>query len=134
MILKEERMVILNEEDIMKIRREVRFIAKKYDYSLLNITKLLTATSEIARNTVIHGGGGEVVVSVIQDKNILAIKLIFTDQGPGVRYKNGTNQVINGKKSGLGLGLKGTRNLMDEFSIQSNEGKGTRVSFLLRQT
>jgi serine/threonine-protein kinase RsbT len=115
-------------DDVVRIRQEVRSRAVSLGFSLVDQTKFVTAASEIARNTVEHGGGGQVRVQVMVDGERRGIRLVFEDKGPGIpdvqvaltdRYTTGT---------GLGLGLSGARRLSHEFNISSKPGEGTTVT------
>jgi serine/threonine-protein kinase RsbT len=116
-------------EDVVKARQIVRGRAMEVGFSLVEQTKIVTAASELARNTVIYGGGGEMrIEQVRQGPRRIGLRLIFEDHGPGIPdidlalrdgYTTGT---------GLGLGLNGARKLSHEFDIQSKPGEGTRVT------
>jgi serine/threonine-protein kinase RsbT len=124
---KDELVPCRTSDDIVRVRREVRARTVALGFSLVDQTKLVTAASEIARNTVDHGGGGIVRLQVVNDGARKGLRLIFEDRGPGIpdialamsdRYSTGT---------GLGLGLSGAKRLSQEFSIDSKLGEGTRV-------
>jgi serine/threonine-protein kinase RsbT len=116
-------------EDVVKARQVVRSRAMDVGFSLVEQTKIVTAASELARNTVIYGGGGEMHIErLYEGPKRTGLRLTFTDQGPGIPdielalrdgYTTGT---------GLGLGLNGARKLSHEFNIQSAPGQGTRVT------
>jgi serine/threonine-protein kinase RsbT len=116
-------------EDVVKARQVVRSRAMEVGFSLVEQTKIVTAASELARNTVIYGGGGEMRIErVRQGPKRSGLRLTFEDHGPGIAdielalrdgYTTGT---------GLGLGLNGARKLSHEFNIQSAPGQGTRVT------
>ncbi len=127
-VLRSEKMALRNSEDILAIRQAVRTISASAGFSLIEQTKLVTAASELARNTVVHGGGGHVVLDLLNESDRAGIRLTFEDEGPGIAdvdlaLKDGFTTV-----GGLGLGLGGARRLSNEFSIESEPGKGTRVS------
>ena len=123
-----ERLAIRSSEDIVKIRQETRTFAVAAGLSLVDQTKIITAASEPARNTVDYGGGGEVCLELIEDGGRRGVRLAFEDQGPGIpdiqmALKDGFTT-----GSGLGLGLGGSRRLANEFSIESKVGVGTIVT------
>lgn len=114
-------------DDIVRVRQEVRARTVALGFSLVDQTKLVTAASEIARNTVEHGGGGIVRLQVVSDGVRKGLRLVFEDRGPGIpdialamsdRYSTGT---------GLGLGLSGAKRLSQDFSVASKPGEGTTV-------
>jgi serine/threonine-protein kinase RsbT len=116
-------------EDVVKVRQAVRSVAMDLGFSLVDQTKVITAASELARNTLTHGGGGEVRIErLMQGPKRVGVRLTFEDRGPGISnielaltdgYTTGT---------GLGLGLNGARKLSHEFDIWSQSGVGTRVT------
>ncbi|XRQ06240.1 anti-sigma regulatory factor [Actinomadura welshii] len=115
-------------DDVVRVRQAVRNVAAAAGLSLVDQTKLVTAASELARNTLVHGGGGSAVVE--QDADVrgrAGVRIVFTDEGPGIAD---TGQAMTDGWStggGLGLGLSGARRLVDEFELESTPGKGTRV-------
>ena len=117
-----------NEADIVASRQAVRALAQSLKFSLVDQTKLITATSELSRNTVTYGGGGEMDWSIVQRDGKSGIKLEFRDRGPGIpdlalALKDGWT---SGR--GMGLGLSGSKRLVHEFHIESTPGVGTCVS------
>ena len=127
-IEKTEIVPVRTAEDIVRVRRDVRAAAVTAGFSLVNQTKLVTAASEIARNTVDYGGGGELRIETLREGTRIGIKLVFSDQGPGIADLKLalTDGYTTG--SGLGLGLSGAKRLSSEFDIQSEPGKGTIVT------
>ena len=114
-------------EHIVIVRQAVRQRAIELGFSLVDQTKLVTAASELARNTIQHGGGGHVVLEVVSDGNRRGLRLAFEDKGPGIAdiqlaMKDGYTTA-----GGLGLGLSGAKRLSNEFAISSTPGIGTRV-------
>jgi len=118
---------IAADDDVVRVRQLVRAVAVAARLSLVDQTKLVTAASELARNTLTHGGGGLVEVDTVTDGRRTGVRVSFVDEGPGIAnvelaltdgYSTGT---------GLGLGLSGTRRLVDEFEIETKPGRGTRV-------
>jgi serine/threonine-protein kinase RsbT len=118
---------IRSREDIVRVRQATRENAIAQGFSLVDQTKLVTAASELARNTLDHGNGGEVEITRVLDGARRGLRLTFSDQGPGIDdiEKALTDGYSTG--NGLGLGLSGARRLSNEFSIDSAPGKGTRV-------
>ncbi len=117
-----------NEADIVASRQKVRGLAQELKFSLVDQTKLITATSELSRNTVTYGGGGEMEWAIVERDGKAGIKLQFRDQGPGIADLELalTDGWTSGR--GMGLGLSGSRRLVHEFHIESTPGAGTCVS------
>lgn len=116
-------------EDVVKVRQAVRTLAMDLGFSLVDQTKVITAASELARNTLIYGGGGEVRIERLNEgpkRN--GVRLTFEDRGPGI--SNIDLALTDGYTSGngLGLGLNGARKLSHEFDLWSQPGVGTRVT------
>ena len=125
-----ERVAIRSSEDVVTVRQQTRVFAVAAGLSLIDQTKIITAASELARNTVDYGGGGEVRIDLIEDGRRSGVQLVFEDQGPGIpdiqlALKDGFTT-----GSGLGLGLGGSRRLANEFSIESKVGVGTKVTIV----
>jgi serine/threonine-protein kinase RsbT len=116
-----------NEHDIVLGRQAVRRMTQQQGFSLVDQTKMVTAASELARNTLIYGGGGVLKWSLLSEGLRRGVRLAFEDQGPGI--PNLELALTDGWTSGhgLGLGLTGTRRLVNEFEIESKVGVGTRV-------
>jgi serine/threonine-protein kinase RsbT len=115
-------------DDVVRVRQQVRTVAAEIGLSLVDQTKLVTAASELARNTLVHGGGGRARLETVKSPNGRAgIKLHFTDEGPGIPDIGLALTDGWSSGSGLGLGLSGTRRLVDEFELDSKAGAGTRV-------
>jgi serine/threonine-protein kinase RsbT len=114
--------------DIVLVRQAVRTVATGAGFSLVDQTKVVTAASELARNTLEHGGGGKVTLETLEDGARRGLRMIFEDQGPGISdIKLAlTDGYTTG--SGMGLGLSGSKRLMNEFDIWSKVGEGTRVT------
>jgi serine/threonine-protein kinase RsbT len=123
-----DQLPIRSGDDVVRVRQQVRNAAADNGLSLVDQTKLVTAASELARNTLVHGGGGVAHVEVIKSATgRVGVKLHFTDEGPGIRDID--QALMDGWSSGngLGLGLSGTRRLVDEFELTSKPGAGTSV-------
>lgn len=115
--------------DVLAARRMVRKRADSMGLDLVTSTKLVTATSELARNTVIHGGGGQMVMDTVHDpeRDRTGLRLAFTDQGPGIADLDRAMTGGWSSGTGLGLGLPGSQRLVHEFDLTSVPGLGTRV-------
>ena len=124
---KTQTLPLKQETDIVLIRQSVRKAAEETRLGLVSQTKIVTAASEIARNALIYGGGGECLVETTQRAGRAALHLVISDQGPGIADIE--LALVDGytSGSGLGLGLSGSRRLVDEFSIKSQPGLGTTV-------
>lgn len=117
-----------SEEDIVASRQKVRLLTQQLKFSLVDQTKMITAASELSRNTLVHGGGGEMRWELLDDGVRRGLRLHFEDQGPGI--KDVKLAMTDGwtSGSGMGLGLPGSKRLVHEFEIRSAPGDGTRVS------
>jgi serine/threonine-protein kinase RsbT len=121
-------MPMRTEQDVVLGRQMVRKLALQLKFSLVDQTKMVTAASELARNTVVYGGGGEMRWELLHNGVRQGLRLHFEDQGPGIPDLQlaMTDGWTSG--SGLGMGLSGSKRLVDEFDIRSAAGEGTRVS------
>jgi serine/threonine-protein kinase RsbT len=125
-----EELPLRSGSDVVKVRQVVRTWAAELGFSLVDQTKLVTAASELARNTVVYGGGGELTVCVVEDRGRSGVRAVFSDNGPGIPDIDLalTDGWTSG--SGMGLGLSGTRRLVDDFRLESTVGEGTVVSIV----
>ena len=114
-------------EDVVRVRQIVRTATVQAGFSLVDQTKFVTAASELARNTLQHGGGGRVSVESLVKEGCKGVRLVFEDEGPGIADLDRALQDGYTTGGGLGLGLSGARRLSSEFAIESAVGKGTRV-------
>jgi len=119
---------IRTQSDVVLVRQAVRDWSKELGFSLVDQTKIVTAASELARNTLEYGGGGEMRIARLQEGFRKGLRLAFTDQGPGIpdislALKDGYTT-----GGGLGLGLSGAKRLMNDFEITSKVGEGTTVT------
>ena len=119
---------IRTREDIVRVRQATRENAVAQGFSLVDQTKLVTAASELARNTLEYGGGGEVEIVRLSEPPRRGVRLIFTDKGPGIADIEQALKDGFTSGGGLGLGLSGARRLSNEFSIESKVGEGTQVT------
>jgi len=117
-----------SDEDVVALRKHVRERAVAIALSLVDQTKLVTAASELARNTLKYGGGGTVYLDALGDGFRKGVGLIFADNGPGIPDLELALRDGYTTGGGLGLGLGGSRRLVDEFDIDSRPGEGTAVS------
>jgi serine/threonine-protein kinase RsbT len=122
-----ERLAIRSSEDVVRVRQLTRACAVEAGLSLVDQTKIITAASELARNTLDYGGGGDVCMELIVNGARRGLRLVFEDQGPGIPDIQTALRDGFTTGSGLGLGLGGARRLSNEFSIESNVGIGTKV-------
>jgi serine/threonine-protein kinase RsbT len=127
-IAKSDVVPVRTEHDIVLARQYVRKLTQELAFGLVDQTKMVTAASELARNTVIYGGGGVMRWEVLGDGVRRGLRLHFVDEGPGIAdlQQALTDGWTSG--SGMGLGLSGARRLVNEFDIESAPGRGTRVS------
>lgn len=119
---------ISSDADVVRVRQSVRTLAVSAKLSLIDQTKLVTAVSELARNTLVHGGGGDATVEVVAAGARRGVRVAFVDAGPGIA--NVSLALTDGWSSGtgLGLGLSGAKRLVDDFELESDPGAGTSVS------
>ncbi len=122
-----EPLPIRENGDVVLVRQQVRSLAGELGFGIVDQTKIVTAASELARNTLIHGGGGNVTLEALNGGDRRGLALTFEDSGPGIpdvalALKDGYTT-----GSGLGLGLGGAKRLVNEFEIDSGPGRGTRV-------
>jgi serine/threonine-protein kinase RsbT len=123
-----DELPIRSGDDVVRVRQQVRTVAAESGLSLVDQTKLVTAASELARNTLVYGGGGTARLEAVKSPTgRKGVKLRFTDEGPGIPDLELalTDGWTSG--SGLGLGLSGARRLVDEFELTSKPGEGTSV-------
>ncbi len=122
-----ENLPVKSEPDVVAVRRRVREVSTQLGFSLVDQTKIVTAASELARNTIIYGGGGTMHVEALNGPR-LGLRLTFEDQGPGIPDIDLALRDGFTSGSGLGLGLGGAKRLVNEFEISSRAGEGTKVT------
>jgi serine/threonine-protein kinase RsbT len=129
-VQRNELIEIRASSDLVRVRQQVREWTVEAGFSLVDQTKMVTAASELARNTLVHGGSGVARVETVQRDGRPGVKAVFTDDGPGIVdvEKALTDGYTTG--SGLGLGLGGSRRLVDEFVLETAVGLGTTVSVI----
>jgi serine/threonine-protein kinase RsbT len=130
MALKSESYRIATSDDVVRVRQVVRSWAAELKFSLVDQTKFVTATSELARNTLEHGGGGTMFAEIIENGTKRGIKLIFDDKGPGIADIQLALRDGYTSGGGMGLGLSGSKRLVNEFDIKSELGRGTTVTII----
>ncbi len=121
---------ITREQDVVTLRNRVKELAVKIGMSLLGQTKLITAASELVRNMLRYAGGGKVTLEVVLRDKVTGVQLTFADEGPGIADIRLAMQDGYSTGKSLGLGLPGTKRLVNEFSIQSEVGKGTTITVI----
>lgn len=126
----DEAMAVRTSDDVVRVRQAVRRHAIGAGFSLVDQTKIVTAASEIARNTVDYGGGGTLRIQVLREGVRRGVRLIFSDEGPGIADLDQALKDGYSTGNGLGLGLSGARRLCNEFNVKSTLGKGTEVTLV----
>ncbi|HEY1399816.1 anti-sigma regulatory factor [Roseateles sp.] len=119
---------IRGEPDIVLSRQLVRKLTQELKFSLVDQTKMITAASELSRNTLVYGGGGDMEWAIVQAGVKTGLRLAFVDQGPGIAdlelaMKDGWTS-----GNGMGMGLSGSKRLVNDFELDSAPGRGTRVT------
>jgi serine/threonine-protein kinase RsbT len=127
-VLRSEELPLRSDEDVVRARQATRQWSVEIGFSLVDQTKIVTAASELARNTIIHGGGGRLRLESLNDGPRRGLRLVFEDQGPGIPDVQMALRDGFTTGTGLGLGLGGSRRLMSEFEISSSPGQGTRIT------
>lgn len=123
-----ERLPLKTDEDVVQVRLTVRAWMLDRGFSLMKQTKMVTATSELARNALTHGGGGEALLEFLVDGERRGMRVTIEDHGRGIEHLEQAMQGGFSTGGGLGLGLSGSKQLVDEFAIRSEPGKGTCVT------
>jgi serine/threonine-protein kinase RsbT len=116
------------EQDVVLARQTARKLAQECGMRLIDLTKLVTAVSELARNTMVYGGGGDMDWQILDENTRVGLRLVFRDEGPGIPDLKlaMTDGWTSG--NGLGLGLTGAKRLVEEFELETEPGKGTRIT------
>lgn len=123
-----EQLPLKNSSDVVLARQKVRQRAVEGRFSLVDQTKLVTAASELARNALDHGNGGQMTIEIVSAGTKSGIRLIFEDHGPGIPDIDEALKDGFTTGAGMGLGLGGSKRLVNEFCIESEVGKGTRIT------
>ena len=126
-VLGSEEVPINREDDVVRVRQIARQWSIDLGFSLVDQTKIVTAASELARNTKVYGGGGTMLVESVEEDGRRGLRLTFADQGPGIPDVAAALKDGFTTGSGLGLGLGGARRLVNDFHLSSAVGQGTRV-------
>ncbi|WNG23249.1 anti-sigma regulatory factor [Cystobacter fuscus] len=126
--LRSDIMPIRSSQDLVLVRQAVRTWSAELKFSLVEQTKMVTAASELARNTLDYGGGGNVILQMVQDGIRRGLRLSFEDQGPGIPDVELALRDGYTSGGGMGLGLGGSKRLVNDFEIVSKVGEGTRVT------
>ena len=127
-VRKADTLPIRAESDVVVVRQAVRAWAAEQRFSLVDQTKLVTAASELARNALIYGGGGEARLEALEEGGRLGLRVTFVDHGPGIADVALAMQDGYTTGGGLGLGMGGAKRLVNEFELDSAPGRGTRVA------
>ncbi|MGC2695432.1 MAG: anti-sigma regulatory factor [Candidatus Angelobacter sp.] len=128
--LKAETLPVQNSSDVVLVRQKVRQWAAEMKFSLVDQTKLVTAASELGRNTLDHGKGGSMTIELLEDLGREGLRLIFEDQGPGIPDIHAALKDGFTTGNGMGLGLGGSKRLVNDFEITSAPDKGTRIAVI----
>lgn len=123
-----ETISVVRSDDVVRVRQAVRTKAVAAGFSLVDQTKIITAASEIARNTVDYGGGGTLQIEMLREGTRRGVRLTFADQGPGIEDLDRAMTDGYTTGSGLGLGMSGAKRLCNEFQVKSTPGQGTIVT------
>ena len=126
--LKLETLPIRTSSDVVVARQKVREWALELKFTIVDQTKIVTAASELARNTLDHGHGGKVTLEVLDDTTRKGLKLLFEDNGPGIADLTAALRDGFTTGGGMGLGLGGSKRLVNDFAVESEVGKGTKVT------
>ncbi|HEX4684366.1 MAG TPA: anti-sigma regulatory factor [Gemmatimonadaceae bacterium] len=126
-VRKREIVQLRADGDVVRARHAARALCAELRFSLVDQTKIVTATSELARNTIVYGHGGTATIEFIEEGSRLGVRLTFEDQGPGIPDVERAMQDGYSTGTGMGLGLGGSRRLVHDFDITSTPESGTRV-------
>ncbi len=126
-VIRSDGLEIAESDDVVRVRQLVRDAAVELGFSIVEQTKVVTAASELARNTYVYGGGGRFRLEVLNSDSRHGVRLVFEDDGPGIADVEQALRDGYTTGSGLGMGLGGARRLVNEFEIESKPGAGTKV-------
>ena len=130
LVLREQSFPILSDMDVAAARIAVRDLARQIELTVLDLTKVMTAASELARNALIHGGGGTMQLQVVSQGDRRGLRATFSDRGPGIPEVDLAMQDGYTSGSGMGIGLPGAKRLVNEFALATEPGGGTSVTIL----
>lgn len=128
--LSKDTVEVIKEQDVVFVKNRVKEVAVKIKMGLVNQTRLITAASELLRNMMCYANGGKCTIEVVSSGRMNGIRLTFTDNGPGIPDIAQAMQDGFSTGKSLGLGLPGTKRLVNEFDIKSKVGEGTKVTIL----
>ena len=129
-VLQRQELKIDSEDDVVVVRRRVKAFAQERHFDTFAVAAVTTATSELTRNAWTHGGGGIATIEVVTDGSRIGIRVQFRDEGPGIADLARVFEGGYSTAQSLGLGLSGSRRLVDEFSIASEVGRGTTITII----
>lgn len=129
-VVKSAEVPVANEGDVVKVRQAARAMAVEINLSLVDQTKVVTAASELGRNLLIHGGGGETRLELVREGVRNGLRITFADDGPGISDIEQALKDGFTTGTGMGLGLGGAKRLVNDFTITSNPDDGTRVTII----
>jgi len=129
-VMQERTFPILSDTDVVAARLGVRDWAREIGLSVLDLTKVVTAASELARNALIHGGGGTMQLQVVEQAGRKGLRATFSDRGPGIPEIDLAMQDGYTSGGGMGIGLPGAKRLVNEFALATEPGGGTSVTIL----
>lgn len=129
-VTKEARFELKSDLDVVVARREVRDWAAQLGLTMLDLTKVVTAASELARNAVVHGGGGVMCLQVVRQSDRNGLRVTFKDNGPGIAEIDRAMEDGFSTGSGMGIGLPGAKRLVNEFDLSSTPSEGTCVTIV----
>ena len=127
-VIKRHKVPLRTESDVVRARQTVRAWSQEIGFTLVDTTKLVTAASELARNTYDHGGGGDMELEAHDEGDRRGLRLVFIDEGPGIADIDLAMRDGYTTGKGMGMGLGGSRRLVNEFEIESQPERGTRVA------
>jgi serine/threonine-protein kinase RsbT len=127
-VVRDEQVSVRSEDEVVRVRQLAREWSVSLGFGLVDQTKIVTAASELARNAILHGGGGEATVEVVHNGTRRGVRLLVADRGPGIADIDLAMRDGFSTSGGLGLGLSGAKRLANEFTIESRPGEGTTVS------
>ena len=130
MVTKEARFQLKTDVDVVVARRGVRDWAAELGLTMLDLTKVVTAASELARNAIVHGGGGQMCLQVVRQAERRGLRVTFKDNGPGIPEIDLAMKDGYTTGEGMGIGLPGARRLVNEFDLSSNPAEGTVVTIV----
>ena len=130
MVIQERSLPILSDTDVVAARLAVRDLAREIGLTVLDLTKVVTAASELARNALIHGGGGTMQLQIVTQSGRKGLRATFSDRGPGIPELDLAMQDGYTSGGGMGIGLPGAKRLVNEFALATEPGGGTSVTIL----